>query len=529
MKQTILVLPMFAAIGVLAAAQETPVAPSPDKERIRELSERAQKAESKGDRTEALRAYEELLSRPITGVDTDAEIVHARVAATFQAGRNLEAIAMSDAAPAARLAAARGRYEEVIAEGDSSQKLAARNALGVLLLRQGLKADALATLMRMDLSMVSPKQAFVFHSNLGRAYEENGQLEPALAEYKAALEQQPSFTPAQDGAFRVLRGRTPPAAAEAIALIELLATKGEVRAAADRTRKLLVAWGGPAAAELLPQLVGKYAAARLTPPDFATREWPDLAKVTDAVLRLPLEQLRRAYQDDITVSGETWRAPTQFSAWAEPRSRARSMAALLRFLGDLEDGAARPRGALARYWTAWLLEREPDYAVATLSVLEAHPELQAEPPRVIDRLIQTLFETKGDAYSRQDWPSIVRLHVILAGIFEKQGRWGPEGGAESALFQWEHAASASSRARREHPEMGPSPGIHLSLAACYRRLNRLPGAWHEYVEAAEGFLADDRPADAKNALVESTSLDWRPSSAADQDRLKKLEAAIDAR
>ena len=40
---------------------------------------------------------------------------------------------------------------------------------------------------------VPPAQAFVFHSNLGRAYEENGQDEPALAEYKAALDGQASF------------------------------------------------------------------------------------------------------------------------------------------------------------------------------------------------------------------------------------------------------------------------------------------------------------------------------------------------
>lgn len=534
MNRTVLVFPLLATISAVAATQEPAIpveAERVDKERLRALSERAKRAESTGDRAEAVKAYEAVRAEKVTPTEAEvgSDVARLRVNATLQSARNLEMLASSDAAPAARLVEARARYEEVITQGDAGQKLAARNALGVLLLRQGQKAEALATLKQIDLAAVPAAQAFVFHSNLGRAYEESGQAQSALTEYKASLEQQASFLPAQQGAFRLLQRREPAPLADAIALIGLLTKKGEVRAAADRTRELLVAWQGqPGAIELLPPLARNYAAARVAPSDFLARDWPSLAKVSDPTLRASLDQLRHAYQDDLPFSTDRWSPPRDFSAWARPLSRARSMAALLRFRGDFEDAADRPRQALALYWTAWLLDRDPDYAVATLSVLEAHPELQAGPVRVFDTLIATLFDTKGDAYARQDWPSIVRLHVILAGIFERQGHWGPEFGAQGAVFQWENAARAAVAARREHPDIGPAPGIHLGLAACYRHLGRFPEAWGEYVEAAEAFLSDGRPADARKAVTETASLGWRPSTTADELRLKRLETEIAA-
>jgi hypothetical protein len=193
----------------------------------------------------------------------------------------------------------------------------------------------------------------------------------------------------------------------------------------------------------------------------------------------------------------------------------------------VEDAADRPQGALARAWAAWLLDRDPDNALATASVLEAHPELRTGPPRVLDLLIRTLFETKGDAYARRDWPTIVRLHTILGGIFEQQGRWGPQHGPEGALFQWEHAAAASVQARREQPAFGASPGVDLHLAECYRRLQRLPDAWEQYLRAAEAFVSDGRPADAMKAAAAGRALGVTPS-AQDEQRLEAIQAAIDA-
>lgn len=522
MKSIVLMSLVIFAAGV-AEPQEpaATAATTREKERVQKLNERAKAAESKGDRAEALKAYEALrTATPENG----AEASRARAGATMQAGRNLEALAVGRDA-ATHLAAARARYEEVIRVGDPAQKLAARNSLGVLLLRQGDKATALATLKQIDLATVPANKAFVFRSNLGRAYEENGHHDLALAAYQAALEAQPGFAPAMEGAFRVLVAKTPPAVGSAVTLLDVLEKKGQSRAAAQQARQLVVAWPAAAASEILPPLARLYAAARVTPTEFEAREWPELAKVSDAALRPAVGQLRGAFQPSLPLSTNVYGAPDGFSAWARPQPRALAMAALLRFLGDLDDNAERARPALARYWAAWLLTRDPEHAVAVVSVLEAHPELQNGQTHVLDRLIDGLFEAKGQAYSREDWPSILRLHVVLAGIFEKRGAWGNPGDPRSAMFQWEHAARAAERVRVLNPDLGRAPGIHLSLARCYRRAGPPASAWREYVEAAERFLADGRPDEARKAVEEGSSLGLSLTSA-DKDRLEKVKRAL---
>lgn len=519
MKSIVLMSFVILTAGV-AEPQDAPAEATREKEGVQKLTERAKTAESKGDRAEALKAYEALRN---AAPEEEAGTSPARAAATLQAGRNLEALAVGDAA-AAHLAQARARYEEVIRVGDPAQKLAARNALGVLLLRQGDKATALAMLKQIDLATIPARKAFVFRSNLGRAYEENGHHDAALAAYQAALEAEPAFAPAMDGAFRVLLARTPPAVGSAVTLLDLLEKKGQARAAAQRARQLVVAWPAAAASEILPPLAHLYAAARVTPAEFDAREWPELATVTDAALRPALGQLRSAFQPDMPLSTHVFGPPDGLSAWVSPEPRARAMAALLRFLGDLHDNAERAPQALSRYWAAWLLTRDLEHALAVVSVLEAHPELQNGQTRALDHLVDGLFEAKGQAYAREDWPSILRLHVVLAGIFEKRGAWS-NSGPRSAMFQWEHAARAAERVRVMNPDLGRAPGIHLSLARCYRRAGPPASAWREYVEAAERFLADGRPDQAREAVEEGSSLGLSLTPA-DKDRLEKVKRAL---
>jgi tetratricopeptide (TPR) repeat protein len=522
--RTLLVLALAAAS---TGAQERTVAPAAarvEKEKVQDLLRRAEGAESRGDRIEALKIYDELRSENAVANASAVEAARIRVNATLQSARTMEAMAVADAAPDATLVQARERYEEVVRLGDAEQRLAARNSLGVLLLKQGDKAAALTTLKQIDFAGIPSGQAFVFHANLGRAYAENGDAARALAEYKAAMEEQPTFLPAQAGAFRLLQSR-PPSSSEALPVIELLLKKGAPRAAAVGTRDLLVAWqGSPAAADLLAPLAQSYALARVPPLTFREAEWAILAKVTDPQIRLALDQLRHAYLDEIALTSEYWAPPAAFSQWAHPVARAASMARLLRFVGGLHDAAERPRQALASYWAAWLLARDSDDAAATVGVLEAHPDLQTE-TQLVDRVVGSLFETKGEAYSRQDWPSIMRLHVVLAGIFESQGRWGPAGGSRSAIFQWEHAAQAAAAARREHPEVGVTPGIPLRLAACYVRLGQPRQGWAAYLAAAEAFLADRRPEEAQRSLDQAKAIS-APVTPEDVERVKKVEDAL---
>src|SRR3954465_9026403 len=138
--RTLLVLSLVAA-SVGAQERTVPPQATVEKERMQGLLRRAEGAESRGDRKEALKIYEELRAQKLAGVAdvSTAEATRIQANATLQSARTLEAIAAAEPVPAVRLAQARQRYEEVVQSGDTEQKLAARNSLGVLLLKQGDK------------------------------------------------------------------------------------------------------------------------------------------------------------------------------------------------------------------------------------------------------------------------------------------------------------------------------------------------------------------------------------------------------
>jgi hypothetical protein len=63
----------------------------------------------------------------------------------------------------------------------------------------------------------------------------------------------------------------------------------------------------------------------------------------------------------------------------------------------------------------------------------------------LNKFIDQLFIAKNREYRRslgQDWDRILKCHIILASIFEKQGRWGSLSDPRSAVFQWNYAQKA---------------------------------------------------------------------------------------
>jgi hypothetical protein len=68
----------------------------------------------------------------------------------------------------------------------------------------------------------------------------------------------------------------------------------------------------------------------------------------------------------------------------------------------------------------------------------------------LDRFVGQLFRIKNLEYSKEAgrlWERILKCHIILATIFEKQGRWGPGGNSRTALFQWTLASRALGKVR----------------------------------------------------------------------------------
>jgi hypothetical protein len=111
----------------------------------------------------------------------------------------------------------------------------------------------------------------------------------------------------------------------------------------------------------------------------------------------------------------------------------------------------------------------------------------------LNQLIGKLFLAKGNAYAipiktRQDWLNLMRLHIVLASVYETTGVWGSENQAESALFQLAHAVDVQDLLQRDDPAFVPSPTLYARLARAYREAGQKQQAWAQYLKAAEGFV-----------------------------------------
>jgi tetratricopeptide (TPR) repeat protein len=504
-------------------AQERPEATKPGtvtEEKI-DWRTRGSAAEAKGDYAEAAREYQQASREAASQGAPD----RAQAEAILHASRALESQAKAEPSSSQELAEARSGYELVIRSGEPDQKLAARNALGVMLLREGQISAALAELKQMDLAAIPSKRSFVFRANLARAYELDGQADQALQEYRKAIEEEPTFPVPRQGALRILAAQRPARVNEGVELVGLLAEGDEPRAAAEMARELVVAWSKEkAATELLPGLATAYVESRTRPSDFEKEEWPALLEALAGPAGPALEQLERAYVDELPVLRGPEEARRLFSEWSLDVARSTAMGQLLRFVSSRDEAAGRFRSALARAWAAWLIDAgETAGALATAGLIQAHPELGQQFPFVLETLVDTLFNEKGAAYQHEDWRRILNLHVVLGGIFEEQGRW--EDGPRSAIFQWEHALAADREARMRDPDMGPSPGVHRSMARCYARVGRSREAWDEFLHAAEGFLVSEHIEGSAAMLEEANSLGLVLDGAA-TSRVRRLEAKI---
>jgi tetratricopeptide (TPR) repeat protein len=469
-----------------------------------ELLRQGHYAQAQGDLAAAKRAFTEARdvakTEKATGLEAQAALHYAQMIQSLDAAQ----------LTSERVSEARTAYSEAIRLGTPKQRVQAQNDLAVLSLKRGDSRQAVATLREVDVQALEPEQRSLYTYNYGRALELNGNGPEAYQKYTQALEQDPGFDLATEGAFRLLRAFRPPRVGEAARLAETLLSRGQQKSAARELRRALEAWAAePDAQRLLAVLLRYYAAARTDPSQFRRSEWPALRNLADRGPQLApaIRQIATAYAGEVPVFVERGSARGFFNAWSPESWKSEPFSRLLKTIGDSYDRAEQPRQALALYSGAWSLDpTNTEAALYVALTLRDHAEGLDPGGRLLDRLTESVFEEKGIAYQQLDWVNILRQHVLLATIFEKQGRWGPRSNPRSAFFQWTNALRADDQVRQRDPGFPLSPGIYLHLGECQARVGDPGLAWNAFAKAANAFLKVSKPEEAAAALERARAL-----------------------
>jgi tetratricopeptide (TPR) repeat protein len=461
-------------------------------------------AQAQGDLAAAKSAFNDARQAAKTEKTTGLE-----AQAALQYARTIQSLETSQLTKE-HVAEAKTAYADAIRLGTPQQRVHAQNDLAILSLRQGDPQQAVAMLRRVDVGALEPGERSLYAYNYGRALELSGNGPEAYQKYTQVLEQSPEFDLASEGAFRLLRASRPARVGEAARLAEMLLGRGQQESAVRELRRALEIWAAePDAQRLLAVLVRYFVAARIDPRQFRKNEWPALRSLSERGPRLApaIKQIATAYEGKVPTFVERGSARGFFDAWSPESWKSEPFSRLLKTIGDSYDRAEQPRQALALYSGAWSLDpTNTEAALYVALILRDHADGLDPGGRLLSRMTESVFEEKGIAYQKQDWLNILRQHVLLATLFEKEGKWGPRGNPRSAIFQWTNALRADDRIRQRDPNFPLSPAIYLHLGECHMRVGDPDLAWNAYAKASYAFLKSSKPEDAAAALERARSL-----------------------
>jgi hypothetical protein len=307
--------------------------------------------------------------------------------------------------------------------GTPRQQALAKNQLGILELA-GPQPDpraAIKSFRSVELEQLAGDERLHVQFNLGRAYQDSGDQQQAYEQFRNILREKPDFQPAVEGAFRALRsdGRwaRPSTAAE---LTKDLIEERQIGLARENLWTLLpkAATQGEASLPLFNAMIQLYAAASVPPDEYKQVErdkWQRMQGRSDAWDR-QIQNLDRAYLGELMQAVRGQNVLERF-----PGVPARKdFATLLKSIGDAYTWSEEPAKALSRYYAAWMMDRDnTSAALYAASILQDHRELDPD-GALLEALIREAFHEKAVAYGEQDWLNIRRLHVLLAGIFERE-------------------------------------------------------------------------------------------------------------
>lgn len=416
---------------------------------------------------------------------------------------------------------AKNAYNYVVENGTPAQKNLAMNNLANLLLKQGKADEALQYFGKLNLDFVADRERFVYEYNHGRALEVHGDSQAAFQKYVSSLSKQPGFSQAFQGARRILLASEAPKIDESINLAALSPAREQQNEVREYLYAALSKWGSdPKSEKLLVPLVKSYTISNLTRDAFEKGEKGTLEELDSQYpeLSFRISSIKGAYVDHLSPG----RVPS-FLGRRRVSHEEMIFSEFVKMIAREYENKGVMDQALARYFQAW--EVNPDDAETVLQaafILQNHAQQVDSNGRILERLVDSLFGFKGDAYSRGDLEDIVRLHTILGTIFEAQKRWTDPRPARSALFQWNNALQRENDLRGRNSSIPPSPGIHFHLANCFANTGGRDQASDHYLTAAELFLQQGKTIDAKSSL-DSARPFLRPQ---DQSRVQALESSL---
>ena len=484
----------------------------------------ARQAEAGGHFEAALQIYESVRK---DARRTRAGAVEAEAA--LNTARVIEMWSAADDSQKSRLPEALEAYADVGRLGSPSQKLSAGISRANLLLRLGRSGEAVQAFRKVDLSAADPARRYYYESLFAQALESDGEKQEAYSKYLAAVHRRPSYKPAVEGVSRILRDSDPARIGDAVSLVTFLLSNNQTEVARPQILAFLEKWAGePDSQRLLALLVRYYVAASVSPPQFQSNDRPLLAAVSGRAPRLKraIEDLSSAYGGDSKLANDPNAARASFGGWTADSSQERAFSSLLKKIGDYYDRKEMPAIALARYYAAWAMDRKnTEAALYAATTLRDHTKELDPRGQVFDRLIENFFLAKGVMYQKEDWPNILRMHLVLAEIFERDGTWGSESQMHSAIFQLTKAILAERQVRQDYTDFPPSPGLHQRLGNAYQHVGRDPAAWEQYVDAAEGFVQYGSADQASAAMFKAKSLQFEPD-AQGKERAQAVETSI---
>jgi len=476
---------------------------------VRQLLQEAARMQTEGDVEAAIRKYGAVAFLTEAGVEGEVEARYALQFASLLAKQGTHPEAL---------------YHRAMEKGTPRQSALARNNLANLHLERGDTAGAVELFRALDLEAVEPDQRFVYRFNAGRALETAGEGDEAYQHYLRALEEQPAFVPAAEGAWRAAKtaGDKGVVARRAVEVGERLLDAGQLQ---PFDRMVWSALEETASPDVLNLLVRRWVVKLPESGELGETTWRRLVAAVgfrpstgELVRRLRLAFASRPFEVAAQQGSEALlELSRRFQPWREVDG-GKALSELLVRLAEEDRQRGADSVALGRTFAAWWLDRDNTRAaVDCAAALRARPELDPE-GRIQEELIQDLFEIKGRAYAEQDWRNILRLHLLLASIFEKREQWGSSGQARSAIFQLEHALRAEQELNGLDPEYTPSPGLHRRLAEAYRAVNRNEAAFDHFLQAARSLAKLERVGNAEEMVKEAEALGLPP----DEERFGRL-------
>ena len=501
---TVCVAVLLSSAVVAASVYRTPAAKAPAAHPQVRV---ADQAASKGEYREAVSVYNKVIALP-------GDSLGKKERAGLQLERARTFFIWSQAVPAdaALLDSAAAGYVAVKKDGDDASRALAANGLAVIHLSKQKPDSAVRELRKVPLDKLSQDEGAVVTYNLARGLTAVQDTAGAVEALKRSIRSRPDNDLAVVDAFSLLRLSAKASGMDAAAMGAILIDAGRAETALEELTPCLERWGNePAGVAIFGQMVR--AQARLGVDSVAVARLITAGRRESAVAPAAADLDRVAGGFAIPLSPANARALVP--AWVS-QGMASTISDFLKALGDARQSGSYRRGghegdiavALACYAAA--CELDPSNTQAALyeaDLLLRHRETGgAARPAMLDRLVRPLFAQKTSAYRSQNFPVILRLHVVLASIFEGQGRVGLGlGDSHSAIFQLQRAIEIQGQGLAVGIAMPAAPGLHQRLADIYSRASQQDSTYrsraaHEYVLAAREFAADGERTYAQQML-----------------------------